>query len=324
MAVDIAQQTAKLRPLDNAAHRQLHEACAREGGLESIARFVEIDTNGVTLEALDAGPEDGELVVLLHGFPEFWYSWRHQIVALVEAGFRVIAPDQRGYNLSEKPTKLAAYSTDQLADDVAGIIEAAGHQKAHIVGHDWGGAVSWWFAERHSERLSSLAVLNCPHHSVFQKALKSDFAQMRRSWYIVLFQVPGLIERIFPMNDWGAGVKILRDTVRKGAFSEADIALYKTAWAQPGAFKSMISWYRAAAKNFNERGGKRPIEQPTLVIWGEQDTALGRNMAQPSAERSTNGRVEFLPHASHWVMQDAPEEVNALLVGFLSGLKSKP
>ena len=149
-----------------------------------------IETNGIRLHVAQAGSDDKPLVILLHGFPEFSYGWRKQIPYLVEAGYRVWAPDQRGYNLSDKPEGLAAYSIDELAADVIGLIDAAGEKKVFLVGHDWGAAVAWWVAAKYPERLKKLITLNVPHHSVMRKTLRSNFSQLRKSWYIGFFQIP--------------------------------------------------------------------------------------------------------------------------------------
>ncbi len=202
-------------------------------------------TNLIELHVVQAGPQDGELVILLHGFPEFWYGWRNQISALASAGYRVWAPDQRGYNLSVKPKGLSAYSLNELAKDVIGLIDAAGVEKAAIVGHDWGAGVAWWTAQNYPERISRMVVMNVPHGAVMQQHLRSSFAQLRKSWYMFFFQLPWLPEIISAARDWKMAVNALVETARTGTFTPEDIAQYRQAWSQPGAYTAMVNWYRA-------------------------------------------------------------------------------
>jgi pimeloyl-ACP methyl ester carboxylesterase len=191
-----------------------------------------IETNGIRLHVVQAGPKSGPLVILLHGFPEFWYGWRHQIAYLAAAGYRIWLPDQRGYNLSDKPKGIGAYNLDRLADDVIGLIDAAGQQKALLVGHDWGAAVAWWVANKCPERLERLVVLNVPHHAVMQSALQGNFSQMRKSWYFLFFQLPWLPEAIISRKNWLVVRKVLQISSHPGTFSESDFEQYRQAWSQ--------------------------------------------------------------------------------------------
>lgn len=316
-ALDETGTSDSLRPLTRDAHLQIHDHEVEVAGLKELVEFVSIETNGVTLHAAVAGPVGAPLVVLLHGFPEFWYSWRGQIPALVGAGYRVVVPDQRGYNLSAKPEDVSAYRREELGRDILGIIDAFGYERAHVVGHDWGGGVAWWLGEHAPQRLEKLVVLNCPHVAVLTRALKGDRRQMFKSWYIALFQIPRLTEYMFRRKDYSMGVRALHTTVRKGIFSPEEIELYRDAWARPGAVTGMVNWYRAARSEVLTRDEGYMIDVPTLLIWGEQDIALDRSLAAPSIGRCTRGRVEYLPEASHWVMQDAPQRVNELLLDFL-------
>ncbi len=281
------------------------------------------DLPGVRLHYVAAGA--GPLVVLLHGFPEAWFAWQHQIPALAAAGYRVVAPDMRGYNLSGKPAAVRAYTTDLLADDVAALIRAVGEREpdgsvapAAVVGHDWGAAVAWLFAVRHPELLARLAILNVPHPARMMQGLRT-LRQLRKSWYIFFFQLPWLPEASFRARDfavlWGT---LRRDPVRPGAFSDEDIARYVAAAAQPGALTGSMNYYRALIRHPQAAGPVQCIEAPVLVIWGERDRYLGPELAEPSPRWVSNCRVERLPDASHWVQADAPERVNALLLGFLA------
>lgn len=277
-----------------------------------------IETNGIRLHAVEAGPEGGPLLILLHGFPELWYSWRHQIEPLAAAGFRVLAPDQRGYNLSGKPRRISGYNLDTLALDVVGLIDAMGDEKAHVVGHDWGGAVAWWLGVKHADRLARLALLNIPHPSVMRRTLLASARQRKKSSYIFFFQLPGLPERLFRRNNFAYAAKSLQATSRPGTFTDADLEVYREAWRQPGAVRSMIHWYRAALRSQPERPATSRVRVPTLLLWGTKDRFLGREMAQPSIDLCDDGRLEFFDDASHWIHHEEPEKVNRRLIEFLA------
>lgn len=279
-------------------------------------RFV--TTNGVRLHVVEAGPADGPLVVLLHGFPELWYGWRRQIEPLAGAGYRVLVPDQRGYNLSDKPRGVSAYRLDALAGDVVGLIEDAGREKAAIVGHDWGAIVAWWLALTHAERLERLAILNVPHPAVMRRHLRSSRRQLRRSWYIFLFQLPWLPEWFLRRRGFRNAVRALRAS-RPGTFSDADIEVYREAWSQPGALRSMLHWYRAALRAPSRRPPSVRVSVETLMLWGCRDVALGREMAAPSIDLCDKGRLILFEQASHWLQHEEAENVTRLLLGFLEG-----
>ncbi|MFL6258796.1 MAG: alpha/beta fold hydrolase [Thermoanaerobaculia bacterium] len=275
-----------------------------------------IDTNGIRLHAVEAGPEGGPLLILLHGFPEFWYGWRHQIEPLAAAGFRILVPDQRGYNLSDKPKRAAAYNIDLLARDVLGLIDDAGVGKARVVGHDWGGLVAWWLGIRYAERIARLVLLNIPHPQVILDNLLKNPVQRKKSWYVFFFQLPWLPERAFRADGFALGVRSLRRSSRSGTFSDADLDLYREAWSQPGAVRSMIHWYRAGLRSRPKLPDSPRVRVPTLLLWGAKDRFLGREMAQPSLAFCDDGRLEFIEEASHWIQHEEAERVNEKLVGF--------
>lgn len=266
---------------------------------------------GVRLHYVEAGR--GPLVILLHGFPELWYAWRRQIAPLALAGYRVIAPDMRGYNLSGKPLDISAYGGRTLVEDIAALLRACGEERAHIVGHDWGGVVAWAFAMTHPEKIRTLAVLNSPHPERLLGAMKSP-EQLLKSRYMFFFQIPWLPEAISTRDGHARWLRILRDEpLVKDAFTAADLAVYAESFAQPGATRAMINYYRAMFRPSLAPKLTR-VDTSALVIWGEQDPHLGRELARPSPDRVPNARVEYLPDASHWVLHERPEQVNALLL----------
>lgn len=275
-----------------------------------------ISTNGIRLHVAEAGKSDGELIIFLHGFPEFWYAWRYQIDHFVQAGYLVVVPDQRGYNLSEKPKGIAAYHLDLLAKDVMGLIDFYQREKAFIVGHDWGGVAAWWLAITSPERVQKLAVLNVPHPKVMRKNLATNPSQRRRSRYVFLFQLPWLPERRMRKDNWDYCVRALQRTSRSGTFSDDDIELYREAWSQTGAVTGMLNWYRAGLRNRPKRPLEQQVTVPTLLIWGAKDRFLGREMAQESIDWCDYGRLEFIEDATHWIQHEEAGKVNGLIEEF--------
>ncbi len=274
-------------------------------------RFTVVD--GVRLHYVEAGPASGPLVVLLHGFPEFWFSWRHQIPALAGAGFRVVALDMRGYNLSDKPKGVDAYRMSRLCGDVAALIAALGAQRASVVGHDWGGGVAWSFAMAYPAKLDRLVIVNAPHPRAFLSAIRT-VKQLRRSWYMFFFQVPWLPEAVMRAD----GYRTMRRIYRTMTADESEVDRYIEATARPGALTAGVNYYRAVFRGM--RSGARSVarvDAPTLVIWGERDPFLGSELAAPDRDLVPHMRVERLPDASHWVQLERPDRVNALLVEFL-------
>ncbi|MBW3622041.1 MAG: alpha/beta fold hydrolase [Armatimonadetes bacterium] len=273
--------------------------------------------NGVRLHYVEEG--EGPTVVLLHGFPEFWYAWRHQIPALANAGFRVIAPDLRGYNLSEKPKGVRCYRHEALADDIAALIRHVGGGAAAVAGHDWGGFIAWYVPMRHPDLVNRLIVLNAPHPGVWFRDLPKP-RQLLRSWYQFFFQLPWLPEATIRARDFALLRATLRhDPANPDAFSEEDVERYVEAMAQPGALTAAIHYYRAAMRRnpFQILREIRTIEVPALLIWGERDRYLGPWFTRGVERWVPNLRVECLPEASHWVMADEPERVYDLITRFL-------
>jgi pimeloyl-ACP methyl ester carboxylesterase len=274
-----------------------------------------VRTNGLRLHVVQAGPVAGPLVILLHGFPEYWASWRAQLPALVAAGYRVWVPDQRGYNLSDKPRGIHPYVLPTLAADVVGLIDAAGRQQAHVIGHDWGAIVAWYLAAHHPARLASTTIINVPHPAASGRNLWRVPGQLLLSWYIFFFQLPGLPERLVRARNWRFAEQALLRTSRPGTFSPAELARYKLAWARPGALTAMINWYRALRCS-----GRLPwprIAGPLQIIWGRQDAFLKSRLAELSLPECANAQLHFFARATHWVHLEEPAVVNALLLNFM-------
>jgi pimeloyl-ACP methyl ester carboxylesterase len=271
--------------------------------------------SGLTLNVAEAGPQDGPLVILLHGFPEFWFGWRHQIGALAGAGYRVVVPDQRGYNLSDKPDGIANYDVDRLADDVVALAAHYTTQPFALVGHDWGAVAAWWTTTRYPDLVRKLAVLNCPHPAVWRDAMDNDPVQRRASWYVRAFQIPWLPEALMRAGNFRALVTALREA--KADISDDEIARYREAWRQPGALTAMVNWYRAIRQRNFTPVSPASIAVPVQIIWGKNDPYARPALAEASKTLCADARLTWLPEATHWVAHDAPDAVNALLLDFL-------
>jgi pimeloyl-ACP methyl ester carboxylesterase len=275
----------------------------------------DVRTNGVRLHVVQCGPTAGPLVVLLHGFPEYWFSWRAQLPALVAAGYRVWVPDQRGYNLSDKPLGVENYVLPTLAADIIGLIDAAGRAQAAVVGHDWGAIVAWYLAAHYPGRVARTTIINVPHPRVVLPNIGQAPDQLLRSWYIAFFQLPGLPERLMRRRNWQFGATMLVRSSRPGTFSAAEVARYKTAWNRPGAITSMLNWYRALTRPPVSDWPR--IGQPLQIIWGEQDAFLNKKFAQLSLAECAQATLHLFPQATHWVHLEEADKVNELLLQFL-------
>lgn len=282
-------------------------------GTPAASRRVGI--GGLALHVVEAGPADGPPVILLHGFPEFWFGWRHQIGPLARAGYRVIAPDQRGYGLSDKPEGLDAYRLVRLTRDVVALADALGLGRFGLAGHDWGGIVAWSVAARHPDRVERLAILNAPHPDTTWRVIRRDPVQLLRSYYVALFQLPGLPERMLAANDHAALARALTGSSRSGTFGPEDLARYREAWTRPGALTAMLGWYRALVRRPPGRVGR--VARPALILWGRRDTALGAAFADESLALCDRGRIRWFDEATHWVQHEEAASVNAELVAFL-------
>lgn len=276
-----------------------------------------IKVNGINLHVVTAGPEDGPLVLLLHGFPEFWYGWKNQIDPLVKAGYRVLVPDQRGYNLSDKPKRVGDYTINKLRDDMVELIKSQDHKKAIIIGHDWGGIVSWHLASTRPEYVSKLIPINAPHPAVISQVIKNYPLQLLLSSYVFFFQFPLLPEKIFQVDRFRFLKQAFYWTSRKNTFSNEDMDHYEEAWAQPQTLTSMLNWYRAMQQGSFSQVVDRPITVPVRMIWGRGDQFLSIESAKQSLQLCLDGNMALIEEATHWVTHEYPETVNRLIIRFL-------
>lgn len=284
-------------------------------------RHRDVLANGIRLHVVEQG--EGPLILLLHGFPEFWYSWRNQIGPLSAAGYRVVAIDMRGYALSDKPRGVPQYRIDVLADDIAAIIKQLGFDTAMLVGHDWGGNVAWATAIRHPALVARLVILCSPHPGAIRRALRT-WKQFKRSWYVFFFQLPGLPEALLRFRDFRLIRQLFsRGPRRRGAFTAEDIERYVDAMRQPGALTGMFNYYRAAVRYRGHRIA--PTEQvtvPTLVLWAMRDRYLGPELLDGLERWVPDLQIQRFPDASHWLQHDEPERVTGAILEFLAKSRS--
>jgi pimeloyl-ACP methyl ester carboxylesterase len=288
--------------------------------------------NGIQIHYVEAGK--GKTVLFLHGFPEFWYAWKNQIAAL-SAHYRTVAMDMRGYNLSEKPPNVEDYAISTLIADVKAMVDHLGKgKKVVLVAHDWGGAIAWGYAAAHPETLEKLVIINAPHPTVFARELQSNPKQQAASAYMNMFRSPQA-ESILSANNYAALVSgVLKGTSKPNVFSEEDIKAYLKAWAQPGALTGGLNYYRAA-KVGPPAGNAQPeqsalaqmppvfIQVPTLVIWGEKDSALLTGNLEGLEKYVPQLTIRRIPQGSHWVIHEEPEIIHAAIRAFIEEGNSK-
>ena len=281
------------------------------------------DVNGLRLHYVTAGK--GPLIIFLHGFPEFWYEWKDQLPEFAK-DHRAVAPDMRGYNLSAKPADVDAYQMKNLVEDVRALAEHLGYKKFILVGHDWGGGVAWSFAIAHPEYLEKLVIVNCPHPAILARELASNPAQQKASQYMLFFRSPQAEQTLSANNYAGLVDAVLGDGLKTGVFSEADKQAYIAAWSQPGALTGGLNYYRAANLGPPAPGapvtpavdtGSLQVKPPTLVIWGEKDTALLTGNLDGMNQFVPNLTVKRIPDGSHWVIHEKPALVNQYIRGFI-------
>jgi pimeloyl-ACP methyl ester carboxylesterase len=267
--------------------------------------------------------EGDRLALCLHGFPESWFSWRFQLPLLARLGWRAWAPDLRGYGETDRPARMQDYAIELLMQDVANLIDASGARETMLLAHDWGAVIAWFFAMRKLRPLSRLVIMNVPHPAPMARELRT-LQQLRRSWYAAFFQIPWLPDRLLAAGGARAiGQAILRSSRDPSRFPEAVLDVYRCAAATPGATTAMLNYYRALIRG---GGGRRQeklgfpvIETPTLMLWGEEDVALTKQTTFGTEAYVHDLTLRYLPGVSHWVQQEAPESVNAMLEAWLEG-----
>lgn len=286
-------------------------------------RFVPV--NGVNLHVVSAGPEKGEPILFLHGFPEFWYGWHHQIHYLAEKGYRVIAPDQRGYNLSDKPSGVHNYTIPTISKDASELIKSLGYEQVNLVGHDWGATIAWDVAHSYPEQIRRLIILNNGHGLGYRRAINKNRKQLRKSWYMLYFQIPWLPEATTRANNFRALLRSTGMVADGSSFTPEDIEMYLEAWSQPDALTHMIHWYRAIfrgdssyLREIHNAGGMK-ITMPTLAMWGTQDAYLEVDVIHESIKDCDEVELILFEDAGHWVQYDKADEVNAHIDRFVSG-----
>ncbi len=284
-----------------------------------------VDVGEVRLAISEEGDPSGEPVILLHGFPEISHSWRRQLPALAAAGYHAVAPDLRGYGDSDRPPAVDDYLAPKLVGDIMGLIRALGHESAHIVGHDWGGGLAWGLAGNLPAAVRSLTILNAPVGVVSARLRREDAAQRAKSWYMLLFQFPGVAETWLSADDFANFRAFVFDTAAPEAFPPQEREVYVAALKKDGALTAALNWYRAnmpPASWLRDPPDPPPVTAPTMIIWGEADAYMDPILLERSAATVTGPlRIERLPGVSHWVQQEAPDRVNELLIDFLGSLE---
>jgi pimeloyl-ACP methyl ester carboxylesterase len=286
--------------------------------LEIELEDIVVRSGDVDLHVVAGGPPGAPLVILLHGFPEFWYGWRGQIGPLIEAGFRVVAPDQRGYGTSGKPKGIAPYSLGHLAADVLRIADYFRAKEFDLVGHDFGGIVAWWAAVKYPRRIRRLVVINAPHPIAARRYVRWHWTQPFRSWYVFFFQLPHLPELFLAWRDFALLRFAMKHSAATGTFTDEEFSQYREAWSQPGALKAMLAWYRTF-RRFRARRGDLTVRRPTLILWGDRDVFLSYGLARASLEFCSDARVSRVQGASHWLQHEGPELLAEEIIGFLRG-----
>jgi pimeloyl-ACP methyl ester carboxylesterase len=276
-------------------------------------RYQIVRANGIDFKIATAGSGE-KLALCLHGFPESSFSWRHQLPLLAGLGYRVWAPDLRGYGGSSRPRGVDSYALERLEEDVAALIEASGATEVLLVGHDWGALIAWYYAMFGRLPIARLIIMNVPHPALALKGLRTR-RQLAKSWYIFFFQLPWLPEWALGRHDCEAIGRAFR------GFPDEVLRVYRDAAAQPGALTAMLNYYRALVRGYrrNRRRAVVPIHTPTLMIWGERDAALGKELSYGTDRHVSDLTLRYLPDVSHWVQQEAPETVNAMIEAWLLG-----
>ncbi len=275
-----------------------------------------VDLESISLHIVEEGAADGEPVILLHGFPEYWWAWRKQSSAMVEAGFRVVMVDMRGYGQSDAPADVSAYRLGTLVNDVVRLASHLGWQRFNIVGHDWGGIVAWAVEAHHPMRVKRLVVLNAPHLDVMESVVRRMPSQMVRSAYIAFFQLPSLPEALLSAGRFKMLADAMIKTARPATFTDDEMERYRQQWQGDGRLNAMLNYYRALVRE--ARPGLGRIVPPVLILWGCKDRALDFRLAKESLVQCANGRMCVHRSATHWVHLEEPEWTNGHIIRFLA------
>lgn len=285
-----------------------------EIGIDLESSMIPVD--GIRLHVIQAGPADGPPVVLLHGYPEFWWGWHKQIAGLAKAGFRVIVPDQRGYNASDKPEGIEAYRPDTRTQDIVALIKELGYDSVNLAGHDMGAGVAWRLAIDHPDQVRKLMIFDVGHPLAYVEASKTEPEEETISWYRTFFQLPVVPEYVGRLGNWSLLVKNMRETSREGTFGDEEMDVYRYAWDRDNAMHFMLNWYRAGAQYPSEIEGDGKVRAPTKVIWGKKDVFSESRLAQLSLKYCDQAEVIILPDAGHWLMHEEPAVITQLMINF--------
>lgn len=273
--------------------------------------------NGLSLHVVEAGDPGDPLVILLHGFPEFWWAWRHQITPLAQAGYHVVVPDQRGYNTSDAPQDVSAYTIDTLAADVVALADAYGANRFHLVGHDWGAVIGWWVAATSPHRLDKVVLMDGPHPDVWAKQAFKHPTQALRSTYVAFFQLPWAPEATLGGFDFAGLRAMVQGSAKAETFEPGALDRYVEAWRHPGSLAAMLNYYRALRERPKAKEPAR-IAPQTLILWAGEDLFLERHVAEAGLALCDNGKLEFVEGASHWLHIERAEQINARIIDWLA------
>lgn len=310
LLVGVALLSGRQAPLDSVAIAEKRHDIELESSL--------VPVNGIQLHVVQAGPKDGKPVILLHGYPEFWFAWSAQIARLARAGFRVIAPDQRGYNGSDKPAAVEAYGMPTLVQDIVELTRQLGYEQVYLAGHDWGGAIAWYLALEHPERFTRLVIFNASHPLAWGDSRRANPDEETTGWYRTFFQLPWVPEIVGRLGNWRMLTGSLRSSSREGAFSDEDLDVYRYAWDRDGSMHAMIQWYRAGFRQPYLPQGDGKVKVPTRIIWGMQDKFFAPSMADYSLKYCEDGALRKLPDATHWLLHEEPKLTSDEMIEFFS------
>ena len=272
--------------------------------------------NGVSLHLVEAGRDEDPVLLLLHGFPEFWWAWRHQITPLFKAGYHVVVPDMRGYNTSDAPQDVAAYALDTLAADVVAIADAYGADRFDLVAHDWGAVIGWWVAAKYPRRLNRVVLMDGPHPDIWAAQAARHPTQALRSTYVAFFQLPWVPEATLGSFDFAGLRAMMQGSAKVDTFEPGSLDHYAEAWSHPGSLTAMLNYYRALRERPSGGEGAR-LAPPTLILWAGNDSFLERHVAEAGLALCDDGRLEFVEGASHWLHIEQPGRINRRIIEFL-------